>query len=423
MGWRLTIACVLAGVVLAVQLPARGQQNPYRLKDPDQKKVCLACHTEFAQKLKKPVVHAAVESGECSGCHDPHVSTHAKLLSSDMREICAGCHAAVIPEKARSVHQVVAAGECQKCHDPHASDNPRLLLKKGNELCVDCHKQVGEAATTVKFKHDAVRQGCVTCHDPHGSDQSVRLLKEKVPAMCVQCHKPESQAFVTSHQKYPVAKASCLTCHDPHGSNQPAMLLNNVHAPVGTGTCNRCHQAPDASAPFATKGTGYELCKGCHADMVSATLAKARLHGPVADKKGCVNCHNPHASNNDKLLKADTQNLCRACHTDTVRRIESTSVKHVPVEGGMCVACHSPHSSDGVYLINQPSVSKLCEQCHNYETHSAHPLGDKAVDPRNKNLRVDCLSCHKGHGTEFKKILLAETTLELCTRCHKKFVR
>jgi predicted CXXCH cytochrome family protein len=48
-------------------------------------------------------------------------------------------------------------------------------------------------------------------------------------------------------------------------------------------------------------------------------------------------------------------------------------------------------------------------------------VGDKAVDPRNKNLRVDCLSCHKAHGTEFKRMLLAETNIELCTRCHKQF--
>jgi predicted CXXCH cytochrome family protein len=68
-------------------------------------------------------------------------------------------------------------------------------------------------------------------------------------------------------------------------------------------------------------------------------------------------------------------------------------------------------------------VIKTCSACHDYSTHSAHPLGEKAIDPRNKNLRVDCLSCHKGHGTEFKRMLLAETNVELCTQCHKKYAR
>jgi predicted CXXCH cytochrome family protein len=115
--------------------------------------------------------------------------------------------------------------------------------------------------------------------------------------------------------------------------------------------------------------------------------------------------------------------LCGTCHADTLQRIAAVPVKHAPVEGGSCEACHSPHSADNSYLIDQPSVVALCSNCHDYATHSAHPIGDKAVDPRNKNLRVDCLSCHKAHGTGFKRMLLTETNLELCTRCHTKFVR
>ena len=87
------------------------------------------------------------------------------------------------------------------------------------------------------------------------------------------------------------------------------------------------------------------------------------------------------------------------------------------------MACHSPHGAEGVHLIDQPSIVKLCASCHDYEKHSAHPIGEKAVDPRNKNLRVDCLSCHRAHGTEFKRMLLAATNIELCTRCHKKYAR
>jgi predicted CXXCH cytochrome family protein len=157
--------------------------------------------------------------------------------------------------------------------------------------------------------------------------------------------------------------------------------------------------------------------------MVNATMAKARLHWPVADKRGCVNCHNPHASKYAKLVKADGARLCRDCHADTVERIGGVKSKHVPVDTGACVACHSPHSSDAVQLLDEPTVVKTCSKCHDYEKHSAHPIGEKAVDPRNKNLRVDCLSCHRGHGTAYKRMLLAETNVELCTRCHKKFAR
>ena len=421
---RLTIALLSVIVLLAVlHAGARSQQNPYRLKEPDQKKLCLSCHTEFEQKLKKRSVHTPVRSGDCAGCHDPHVSSHGKLLFDDTREICARCHERVVPQNARSVHKVVAEGDCGKCHDPHASDNPANLVARGSELCFTCHKQLGDAFKKAKFKHGPAEQGCLTCHAAHGSADA-GLLKNGVPALCVTCHKPDTPAFMTRHMKYPVGKASCTSCHDPHGSDQPGLLQNNVHQPVANGGgCNQCHQGADSATPFATKRPGFELCKGCHADMVNATMAKRRLHWPLADQKGCANCHNPHASRQAKLLKRETAPLCGSCHADTLKRIAATAAKHAPVDGGQCTTCHSPHASDGVHLVDQPSIVKLCTTCHDYEKHSAHPIGDKVVDPRNKNLRVDCLSCHKAHGTAFKWMLVAETNLELCTQCHKKYTR
>lgn len=410
---------MLGGLLAA----AHAQQNPYRLKAVDQRKLCVACHSDFEQTLKKRFVHTAVRSGECSGCHSPHVSSHSKLLSTDPRDICASCHGSVAPAGAKSTHKVVADGECQKCHDPHASDNASNLMAKGNDLCVGCHKEIGQTVKNAKFKHSPVEQGCVTCHSAHGSDKADFLLKNSVPALCVNCHKPDNASFVTRHVNYPVGKGSCTSCHDPHGSDTPGLLFPNVHAPVTNRMCSQCHEAPGSAAPFATKRAGYELCRGCHNEMVTSTLEKQRLHWPLADRKGCLNCHNPHASKQAKLLKTNTADLCGRCHADTVRRIAATSVKHAPVQEGMCVSCHSPHSAKSTYLLDQPSVNELCATCHDYGQHSAHPIGEHAVDPRNKNLRVDCRSCHAGHGTEFKRMLLAATNVELCTPCHKQYAR
>jgi predicted CXXCH cytochrome family protein len=417
----------LLGLALVASLTAatvvHSQQNPYRLKEPDQKKLCFACHTDFEQKLKSRFVHTPVKTGECSGCHEAHVSSHGKLLADDEREVCVRCHGSVIPAKAKSTHKVVADGECQKCHDPHASDNPANLRMKGNDLCFSCHKTLGEQIKNAKFRHGPVEQGCLTCHGAHGSDQSGRLLKASVPGLCVNCHKPNTPVFQAKHMKYPVGTAACTSCHDPHASNQPALLQNTVHPALSSGGCTQCHESPDSPKPFATKRPGYELCKGCHSDQVNTMMAKKRLHWPIADQKGCVNCHNPHASREEKLLKAAQPQLCGTCHDDTLKRNAAVGVKHAAVEAGTCSACHSPHSSDTVLLADKPSIVALCTTCHDYSAHSAHPIGEKAVDPRNKNLRVDCLSCHKAHGTEFKRMLRAETNVELCTQCHKKFMR
>ena len=420
---RLTVVCLALAGSLFMATVVHSQQNPYRLKDPDQNKLCLACHTDFQQKLKSRFVHTPVKTGDCSGCHEAHTSSHGKLLSDDPRQVCGGCHGSVIPANAKSTHKVVLDGDCQKCHDPHGSDNAANLRKSGSDLCFDCHKDVAAAATKSKFTHTPVEQGCSTCHAAHGSEQAPSLLKTAVPALCVNCHKPTTASFQAKHGKYPVGNASCTSCHDPHGSNQPALLQNSVHPALETGGCMQCHESPDSKTPFATKSQGYELCKGCHSDMVNDVMGKKHLHWPVADNKGCVNCHSPHASRFDKLLKVDQPKLCGSCHDDTLRRNAAMPVKHAPVDGGTCTACHSPHSSDAAYLANKASIVALCTTCHDFNAHSAHPIGEKAIDPRNKNLRVDCLSCHKAHGTEFKRMLRAETNVELCTQCHSKVGR
>ena len=420
---RLTIACLFGAGLLGAAAPAVAQQNPYRLKNASEQTLCVACHSDFAQKLKSPFVHTAVKTGDCSGCHDPHVSSHDKLLATDERELCASCHGSVIPANAKSAHQVVADGQCEKCHDPHASANPANLVAKGADLCFTCHKDLGEAVTKAKFRHAPVAIGCLTCHLAHGSDKAPHLLKTAVPALCVGCHKADGAEFAARHMKYPVAKASCTSCHDPHGSNQPALLLDTVHPPVANRACVQCHEPPDSATPFATKRAGVELCKGCHNDMVTAAMSKPRLHWPIADRMACVNCHSPHASRHEKLLKADIAPLCGTCHPDTMAAIKAVTAKHAPVDGGMCTVCHSPHGANGPFLVDQASVTELCTSCHDYSTHSAHPIGEKAVDPRNKNLRVDCLSCHKAHGTAFNHMLTTATNLELCTQCHKQYGR
>ncbi|MBS1151025.1 MAG: pccJ [Myxococcaceae bacterium] len=64
-----------------------------------------------------------------------------------------------------------------------------------------------------------------------------------------------------------------------------------------------------------------------------------------------------------------------------------------------------------------------CATCHDPLKHMGHPMGAKAKDPRNPNLVVDCLSCHRSHGTEFKHLIPYATTSDLCVKCHEQFKR
>ncbi len=407
---------------LFIVTPAYSQEK-FKLKPGAKGKICLNCHVNFQDKLKSPFVHTPVKAGECSECHNPHSSSHDKFLAADKSTVCYKCHKSMIPEKAKSVHKVVVDGNCILCHDPHAANNKFNLLKAGNELCFGCHTDMAQRVTNVKFKHNPVEKACLTCHNPHGSAEAGSLLKNPVPSLCIQCHKTDKPGFVTQHMNYPVATARCTTCHNPHGSDRGGILFDNVHKPVANRMCNQCHVEPTSPTPFATKKPGYELCLGCHSNTVNEILSKNRMHWPVMSKKGCISCHNPHASTEKYILKAPMIELCGSCHRDTIQRQERSQTKHPPIQEGTCTACHFPHSSDNSFLLNQWPVPELCGTCHDWQKHSTHPIGEKVIDKRNSNLRVQCLSCHRSHGTEHKTFIYFPTISEMCTQCHTQYMR
>lgn len=428
-------------LLLVVTAPAAHGQNKYRLKPGAAGKICFDCHTDFQDKLKSKFVHTPVKTGDCAGCHSPHASNHGKLLAAPTSAICLTCHTSVVPARAVSTHKVVLEGNCVSCHDPHASNNKANLLKAGNDLCVGCHKATGDAVAKVKFRHMPVSDNCLNCHNPHASDKAPRLLKSAVPTLCLRCHKADAASFGRQHAGYPVAKANCASCHDPHGSNTGGILFDTVHPPVASKRCSQCHNAATAAEPFATRRSGFELCRGCHTTMMNETFGRARVHWPLVDAVGCLNCHEAHASRQKKLLNVAEANLCARCHEDTADwqvklaalqaqeragpklRVEKGTLTHAPVRQGACSACHVPHASDAGFLMRAASIIEGCGTCHDWLKHSSHPMGEKYGDPRNKNRSVDCLSCHRSHGTGNRYMLTFVTPTDLCVQCHKQLRR
>jgi predicted CXXCH cytochrome family protein len=416
-------AALLLGIAIPGAALAGPPEDPYRLKPGAKGTLCLECHVVFQEKARLPHVHTPVKAGECTRCHNPHASTHGQLLAAEPGEICATCHAGIVPPKPRSVHAPVASGECARCHDPHASRNRNVLTTPGNDLCATCHAEVAARAVRAKFQHDPVGKSCLTCHDPHASRGSPSLLKKEEPALCIGCHRTDQAAFAARHQNYPVAKGRCTACHDPHGSESSAMLRASVHAPIPNKMCNQCHF--DASSPnaLATRRQGVELCRACHSPMIGETLAKNRVHWAAVEGTGCLVCHAPHASSEPALLRLPAKPLCATCHADTMERQERSAVKHPPAEEGNCAACHSPHASDQVFLLAEADLGTQCGACHEWREHSSHPIGEKFADPRNRNLRLDCLSCHRTHGTPFKALAHFDTGADLCVQCHQQVGR
>jgi predicted CXXCH cytochrome family protein len=398
-------------------------KNDFNLKEGARGKLCVDCHEEFQEILKKRFLHTPLQERECTGCHSPHASDHGLLLEAEPAKICYKCHDDVIPANAKSVHEVVIEGKCASCHDPHAADNKNILIRAGSQLCFECHEELGERIAGNEFEHEPVSEDCLECHNPHASETTAKLLKGPDPALCLDCHDADKAVFKRVHQRYPVEKGRCSACHDPHGSSTTALLFDNVHDPVAEGECEECHLAANSRSAFALKDEGYALCEGCHYETVVEALNQKRVHWPLLDKTGCINCHAPHGSAQDALMKEPMIEVCGECHSDTVARQERARTEHPPVANGECNECHLSHGSENLFLAKVSSNVDLCGECHDWETHSSHPIGADVIDPRNHNLAVDCSSCHRTHGTEHKHFIYFDEIEDMCTQCHTDYRR
>jgi len=412
-----------------IAAPAYSKES-FKLKPGAEGKLCLKCHETVKKTANSRFVHPLVKKMDCTGCHNPHTSSHKNLLTAGTRELCYNCHKEVLPESARSAHEIVVEGNCTKCHDAHGASKKFILSEEGNALCFDCHNDMGDEVGKVRFKHRSLEsgKGCLNCHDPHASAKSEHLLRTEVPLLCKKCHKTEKLTFKRTHMDYPVGNVNCTSCHDPHGSNQRGIIFDTAHAAVVERKCTDCHQKPSS---LKTKKQTTQLCRDCHRDMVAETLEKNRVHWPLVDDVGCLNCHSPHATKEKKLLHGPPIEVCGRCHGDTVE-LQELSKKNSkneklcePIKTGNCITCHSPHAADKVLLIAQPSISvDLCGRCHEWQTHSTHPIGEKVIDQRNKNLTLGCLSCHKACGTSNKPFMMpVDSVYELCIQCHVELKR
>ena len=87
-----------------------------------------------------------------------------------------------------------------------------------------------------------------------------------------------------------------------------------------------------------------ELCLQCHTEKRGPFFWE---HAPV--RENCLNCHNPHGSNHDKLLVSQQPWLCQRCHLNT--RHPGT------VYTGINAAGDKPTASNR-------AVEHACKNCH-----------------------------------------------------------
>lgn len=170
----------------------------------------------------------------------------------------------------------------------------------GEETCSLCHEKVVQDFARTKHGRIQIPGGderagnpvCEACHgsgslhmEAGGGRGTYILNPVNKPEMCFQCH-AAVKARLSLQYHHPVEKGmlSCTDCHNLHG--------NDIYSPRGM---------------YVTREN--DVCMQCHRDQ-----ARPRVFEHEALRDGCLVCHHPHGSINEKMLTERDNNLCLKCH-------------------------------------------------------------------------------------------------------------
>lgn len=280
------------------------------LRNADQGTLCGECHDSYT---KQPYQHGPVAAGDCTACHDPHRSGEKRLLKQPVRALCLSCHTEFTAlDKAPVSHPPVREDPCTTCHQPHSSPAPNLLASEQPGVCVECHDQIGTTMEKAKTRHAPLyeKKSCGGCHSSHYADHA-GLLPFEQKELCLSCHSKGGAAGKNLRdiaqeikgKKYlhdPVKSGECNACHAPHGADNFRMLAGaypaTFYAPYQPGIydlCLQCHEQDLLRFPETTINTQFRNGKQNLHYLHVANQRKGRT---------CRACHEPHASDNDKLI-------------------------------------------------------------------------------------------------------------------------
>ena len=227
-------------------------------------------------------------------------------------------------------------------------------------------------------------------------------------------------AFAEESPKEIKPDAPCATaaCH------AGILEMKVLHAPTAANQCAACHNPKGNRHEFTLAGQGAALCAGCHEPLEK----KKVFHKPAAE--GCTTCHNPHGGETKALLVCEESKLCIRCHghMHLAKEIaEGKSSHSIALEGKGCLTCHQPHASDHIALLNAeypaafrapfaPKSYALCFQCHSqaleteFETTGATNFRNgtrnlHALHVNNKESGLSCRACHVPHAADQPHLL------------------
>lgn len=281
------------------------------------------------------------------------LSTTLQAEPKVQNETCLECHDEMSETLLSTPHQLQTQAEifCVSCHaggeihaeDPSADNivNPKEVLGfEALKACKSCHTPHAELDDLGFDMHQSQGLNCASCHKVHGGNKS--LLLDDNASFCITCHSDIKQEF-SRRSNHPVRQGTitCLSCH------QFSRETNNDLSYDMQRACQDCH--PEQGGPFL-----YE-----HEPSTAYTVGGT----------GCIECHNPHGSENNYLLKQSSDNLCKSCHFEPMHE---TAHPNRGYSDENCVVCHTQqHGSFTSNLFLDPNMNaKFTDNCYQSGCHT-----------------------------------------------------
>lgn len=131
---------------------------------------CLQCHTAEATDFRMPFRHRVLEGQiMCNDCHDPH-NGFVNDTWNGLNETCLSCHSEMAGPFVFE-HDGVQSEDCITCHNPHGSTHDKMLVTDGNSLCLQCHFEstfnADESWELAGMNHGGLLMSEARCYDCH----------------------------------------------------------------------------------------------------------------------------------------------------------------------------------------------------------------------------------------------------------------
>ncbi len=227
----------------------------------------------------------------------------------------------------------------------------KIKLINGNIECTTCHDPHVQATDTIAqeflVRDSSSGQMCLACHDPNRTMQG---QINPLAGWSGSIHdKASNKVSIEGHVgPYPtVAQNACSSCHMEHNANGPARLLRpaNPAAPgvdFATQDCMTCHSggsylspaAPNVMAEF--NKTGHPLPAGNNQhDAAEPAVLMNNRHAT------CVDCHNPHGSNQVTTFGSSPAIRPSQAQVEGVSALDGITVLNPAInQYENCLRCH-----------------------------------------------------------------------------------